>query len=403
MTVFVLSGLTTAFTPAWAKPAVTALRAGDHQTKTRFVLDLSDKIDFRVFTLVDPYRVVIDLPEIDWKAQTTLPQPVGHIANLRYGLFRPGTGRLVLDLSRPSAVQAAFVIPPRDGFGWRFVLDLENSTEQAMRNTPVPADAGQPTSPAGAQAALAAEAKVAAAVPLPNPARPAKPVVVIDPGHGGVDPGAIGVSGLYEKDLTLAMGRLLKAELEKTGRYQVVLTRDRDIFIPLRERVAIARRAGGELFISLHADSHNNRSLRGLSVYTLSERASDAEAAALAEKENKADLIGGLDLSHESPEVSSILLDLTQRETMNLSAGFAGKLIEDLGKEVTLLRNTHRFAGFAVLKAPDIPSVLVELGYLSNREDERLLRQDQYRAKLARTLARSVDRYFTQIQKARGS
>ncbi|MBN2751864.1 MAG: N-acetylmuramoyl-L-alanine amidase, partial [Rhodospirillaceae bacterium] len=228
----------------------------------------------------------------------------------------------------------------------------------------------------------------------------AKPVIILDPGHGGVDPGAIGVNGIYEKHITLAMGRQLKAHLEKTGRYKVVLTRDRDIFISLRGRVAIARRAHGDLFVSLHADSNPNRRTRGLSIYTLSERASDKEAALLADKENKSDIISGMDFSEESPEVTGILIDLAQRESMNLSAQFASLAVGELGRKVRTLSNTHRFAGFAVLKAPDIPSVLLEMGYLSNAEEVRLLQQTAYRERLSESMTHAVDRYFDQTQSA---
>jgi N-acetylmuramoyl-L-alanine amidase len=180
----------------------------------------------------------------------------------------------------------------------------------------------------------------------------------------------------------------------------VVLTRNRDIFLRRRDRVAKSRAAGAELFISLHADVIKNRKIRGLSVYTLSEKASDKEAAALAEKENKADLIAGLDLSNESPVVTNILIDLAQRETMNNSSRFAAMLIKELGREVRILRNTHRFAGFAVLKAPDVPSVLLELGFLSNRHEEKALRSKAYRAKLGAALVRGVDQYFARIEEA---
>ena len=180
----------------------------------------------------------------------------------------------------------------------------------------------------------------------------------------------------------------------------MVLTREQDIFIPLRERIKVAREAKADLFISVHADTVANPSIRGLSIYTLSETASDAEAAALADKENKADLIAGIDLNGETPEVANILINLVQRETMNKSAGFAALAVSELDKSVALLSNAHRFAGFAVLKAPDIPSILVEIGYLSNREEESLLRQSAYRLKLARSLVRSVDRYFAKVHKS---
>ena len=227
-----------------------------------------------------------------------------------------------------------------------------------------------------------------------------RPTIVIDPGHGGVDPGATGISGIYEKFITYAMARELQQQLEKTGRYHVRLTRDRDVFIRLRDRVAIARQHSADLFISLHADVVKDPDIRGLSVYTLSQNASDAEAQSLADKENKADLIAGIDLTHESSDVANILIDLAQRETMNRSAGFAGNIVEELGRETPLLTNTHRFAGFAVLKAPDVPAVLIEMGYLSNTIDEHNLRQPEYRHKLAHAISQAVDRYFLEGQKA---
>ncbi len=219
-------------------------------------------------------------------------------------------------------------------------------------------------------------------------------MVAIDAGHGGVDPGAIGVSGSHEKMVTLNFAREIKTQLERGGRFKVVLTRDRDQFLRLRDRIALARRAGAQLFISLHADSHPDPSFRGASVYTLSEEASDSEAAALAVKENKADLIAGMDLSNENDVVTSILIDLAQRETKNLSAQFAAMLVNELGNQTKLIRNTHRFAGFAVLKAPDVASVLIELGYLSNSRDEKQLFSASYRTKLAQAVARAVQGYF---------
>ncbi|MBX9633733.1 MAG: N-acetylmuramoyl-L-alanine amidase [Magnetospirillum sp.] len=272
---------------------------------------------------------------------------------------------------------------------------------------PVAAATPAMAAPSPEPAAAPAATKVSAPLPMTEPVEPkalpadGKPVVVIDPGHGGVDPGAIGVSGIYEKYITLAVARELKAQLEKNGRYKVYLTRDRDIFIRLRDRVAIARQLNADLFISLHADSVGNPQLKGLSVYTLSQTSSDSEAQALADKENKADLIAGIDLSHESADVANILIDLAQRETMNRSAGFAGGVVEEVGREANLLGNTHRFAGFAVLKAPDVPSVLVEMGYLSNEAEERNLRQPEHRLKLAKSLSRAIDRFFVQGQKAR--
>lgn len=266
-----------------------------------------------------------------------------------------------------------------------------------------PAAPKAPPAPAQAQAAIPS----AAALAVPGGAerkasRVGKPVVVIDPGHGGVDPGATSITGAYEKNIVLALARAVKAQLDKDGKVKCVLTRDRDVFIPLRERVAIARAANADLFLSLHADTVTDGDIRGLSVYTLSQTASDAEAQALADKENKADIVAGIDLSNESPEVTNILIDLVQRESMNLSAVFAHRLIREVSRETRqLLQNTHRFAGFAVLKAPDVPSVLVETGYLSNPKDEQMLRRPEYRAKLAGAMARAIEQYFVQTRKAR--
>ncbi|MCH7544333.1 MAG: N-acetylmuramoyl-L-alanine amidase, partial [Proteobacteria bacterium] len=191
-----------------------------------------------------------------------------------------------------------------------------------------------------------------------------------------------------------AVARAVKARLEAKGRYRVVLTRERDIFLRLRSRVETARSAGADLFISLHADALKNRKVHGAAVYTLSEVSSDKEAAELAARENKADVIAGVDLTHENPVVANILIDLAQRETMNYSAQFATLLVAQLRRTGKTLRNAHRFAGFAVLKAPDIPSVLIEMGYLSNPKEERLLRQPAYQRKLADAIARAMDRYF---------
>jgi len=225
-------------------------------------------------------------------------------------------------------------------------------------------------------------------------------LVVLDPGHGGIDPGAIGYSGAYEKDIALATARELGRLLESTKRYRVQFTRNDDEFVPLQDRVARAHSAGAELFLSIHADALPNAGIRGASVFTLSERASDREAAELAARENKADLIAGIDLSRHEPVVSEILLDLARRQTNNLSIRLARDMVLELGREVRLLNNTHRSAGFAVLKAPDIPSALVELGCLSNKEEDRLLQQSSYQRRLAAGLARSVNDYFDFIGRA---
>jgi N-acetylmuramoyl-L-alanine amidase len=347
---------------------------------TRLVLDMTEAVAYRVFTLADPYRVVIDMPEVTWEVpQEGRAKGRGLIEGYRQGLFRPGTWRVVLDAGAPVRVKRAFFLDPSDGYQYRLVVDLERVGREAfLRDLKA-----RPPAPAPPE-------------PKPAPAmRPGKRVVVLDPGHGGVDPGATSPNRVLEKRLTLQIAGEVKRQLESSGRYHVVLTRDKDIFLRLRDRVELARRAAGDLFVSFHADTIRDRRIRGLSVYTLSETASDKEAEALAAAENKADIIAGIDLTDENPEVMDILIDLAQRETMNLSAHFAEFLIGELRREVKVLRKGHRFAGFAVLKAPDVPSALVELGYLSNREEEKLLRDPAYRARLARAVVNAVDRYFS--------
>src|SRR5262245_49004648 len=232
----------------------------------------------------------------------------------------------------------------------------------------------------------------------PRNATPVKPkprVIVLDPGHGGPDPGTIGASGYYEKNVVMVAAREMARQLNGTGRYKVVLTRAGDRYIALRDRVARARLAKAELFVSVHAGSHPSRWTRGASVYTLSEGASDREAAALAAKENKSDIVAGVDFRGKPPDITSILIDLSQRETINLSRAFAGILVDALGHNgIGLLARTHRHAGFAVLTAPDTPAVLLEMGYLSNRQDERLLVQPAHVRRLADAVVDAADRYF---------
>lgn len=392
---------------AAARPAILDVRLGQHPDKTRLVLELSQAPSYRSYLVENPLRLVIELAGDDWAFDARrLPAPRGAIAGIRFARFDSASSRLVADLDAP--VQLLQPVLLANGGSFRLVIDLvpvAGTQVAATTFVPVPvAEPVTPTAPAEPGAPVP-EPKPLVAAPFqlasmgfPPPAKPAephrKPIIVIDPGHGGVDPGAIGSGGTYEKAITLAVAREVKRLLEATGHYQVVLTRDSDIFIPLRQRIEIARKAHGDVFISLHADSHANDATRGASVYTLSETASDAEAEALAQRENKVDLIAGVDLSKESEVVTGILIDLAQRETMNLSARFAGILVDEMARKTLLLRNTHRFAGFAVLKAPDVASVLVEMGYLSNGADEALLETKAHRKKLAEAIRRALDRYF---------
>lgn len=379
--------------PALAGVGVTDLRVGQHPDKIRFVLDLTGRVDFFVFQLPDPYRIVIDLPQVSFD----LPEDghsrrVGGISGWRYGLFEPGTSRVVIDAASPMAVKSSFILPPSGSNGHRLVLDLVPTDREAFL-------AASNESVAKRVALRGPSIQAPAAGPVPDRPADSRRVIVIDPGHGGVDPGALGHDH-YEKEIVLAAAKTLARRLEQTGRYKVVLTRDRDVFIRLRDRIAIARKAGADLFMSLHADSIDDRSLRGLSVYTLSENASDDEAAQLAASENKVDIIAGIDLSDQAPEVTDILIDLAQRRTKNLSARLASYVVEEMDGVTPLLKRPHRFAGFAVLKAPDVPAVLVEMGFLSNPQDYRNLGSQAFRDRIAEGLARSIDNYFQGMQSA---
>ncbi len=373
---------------------VSNLRVGSHPDKVRIVLDMDRRVEFSIFLLPDPYRVVVDIPEVSFRLPATAAsQTVGPVAGWRYGQFRPGTSRVVIDAAEPVAVKSAFILPPSGAQQHRLVIDLTPSARDTFL-------ADSEASIKRHMALSAPRLSTPPAAPAPLPESDDRMTIVIDAGHGGVDPGAIGHDGVYEKEIVLAAARELKAALEKTGRYKAVLTREGDSFIRLRERIAIARRVDADMFISLHADSIGDKSLRGLSVYTLSETASDKEAEALAASENKADIIAGIDFSHQEPEVTNILIDLAQRRTMNYSARLAGYVVHEMEGETKLLGRPHRFAGFAVLKAPDVPSVLVELGFLSNREDSTRLQNPSFRRKVAAGFTRAIDRYFQGVQAA---
>jgi N-acetylmuramoyl-L-alanine amidase len=365
---------------AASEPSATGIRIGDHANSTRFVLDLDAKVDFHLFTLASPHRVVVDLPALKWGIPAgDKSKATGLIKAYRFGMFQPGTSRLVLDAAGPVSVKKSFILKPSGPFGYRLVIDLVKTNEADFM-----ANLGKP---------IAKPIEYTASVPVRKPGN--KKVIVIDPGHGGVDSGTVSARGHYEKTVTLRAGHALRKKLEATGRYSVVMTRNKDFFIPLRQRVNISRKAEGDLFISLHADSIKDRKIRGATVYTLAEKSSDREAAALAAKENKSDIIAGVDLDGESPLLTKILIDLMQRETMNYSAEFANLLVPEMDKRVKIRVNPHRFAGFRVLKAPDIPSVLVEMGYLSNRNDTDMLVSKKGVDKIVTAIAKAVDRYFT--------
>jgi N-acetylmuramoyl-L-alanine amidase len=343
----------------------------------------------KVFTLGNPDRVVIDLPPL---RATGVAVPPGYngalVKSVRFGQFDGATSRIVVDLARPAKLVGTLPIPAQNGQAAQLLVDI------APFGTPAsPAPAAQPTmaAPAGPFSSPTAPVPVANA-PV-QAAQGEKPLIIIDAGHGGQDPGALGLNQTREKNVTLAFAKALKDGLLRTGRYRVALTREDDTFVMLPERVNIARKLKGDIFISLHADSNPRPEARGLSVYTLSETASDDEAAALADRENKSDIISGLDLNTADEDVASILIDLAQRETMNKASILAEKVVENLHPKVTKLPNPHRFAGFRVLKAPDIPSILIEIGFLSNADDEKLLTSKEYQSLVVSSVINAVDAY----------
>jgi len=372
-------------------PVVIGLKLSETPQRTRFALELSDPVDVRVYTLVNPNRIVIDMPDVLWRAGGEA-RPSGRraVKSYRYGQFRRGNFRFVVDLNTPVKVEPPQMVPPEEGFSFRLMIDLTPSTAEEFA-----AAAGWPSG----QVTVGSASLPAATAPPATASRgdgDKRRIVVVDAGHGGIDPGTHGIKGTMEKNLVLGVARELRKALEATGRYRVQLTRDSDVFIPLRERVNIARAAHAELFVSLHADFNDHRDIRGASVYTLSEDASDREAASLAEKENMSDVIAGVDLSGENSPVASILISLAQRDTMNRSVRFADRVLASMSRS-TMVRPTspRRSAGFAVLKSPDVPAALIELGYLSNAEDEAEMAKPAWRVKVAGSLVTAIDGHFS--------
>ena len=354
--------------------------AGD-EARTRFIMDLSAPVDFAVSTLSDPYRVVIDLPHVNFDLPAAAGQDGrGLITAWRFGMFAAGKSRIVLDASGPVAVDKSFVLPPVSDQPARLVLDLVGTSRETFletAKTPAP------------QAARKGDKLTATR-------RRDKPLIVLDPGHGGIDTGARGTTGTLEKAIVLDFARLLRDRLMASGRYEVRMTRDEDVFVPLRERVHIARELEADLLLSIHADSVRigRDQVRGAGVYTLSETASDEIAAALAERENRSDVIAGIDLANEPDDVTDILIDLARQETKKFSFLFARTLVDELRGTAQLVKNPHRSAGFRVLTAHDVPSALVELGYLSNRLDEKLMTTEEWRGRMTQALVAAIDGYF---------
>lgn len=420
------------------------VRFGVHPDKTRMVVELDQKTDFKSFVLPKeadkPYRLVVDFPDFEWNAGTITQPPKIYVSDIRTGDLVNGVRRMVIDLQKPPLVTSAFILDAKDGKPHRLVIDFKQVSAEVFKSskrksfgtlepqkkqttkTGQPRTAQKKTSQNKAsndplenliQTFENEDSPVnitALNIPVPSKkptlkqtAKPTTPlrkkIIVIDAGHGGNDPGAVGSGNLKEKNITLAAARELKKQLQKTGRFQVYLTRDNDRYIKLYKRVAIARARKADLFISLHADSIDKSNVRGASIYTLSNKSSDAQTAKLAARENQSDLIAGIDLSHEDKEVANILLDLAMRDTMNQSKFFANTVVDQKRAHgIRILERPHRFAGFAVLKAPDVPSVLVEMGFMSNKSEARLLNTPKHRAKIAASLVSAIQLYFTKVE-----
>ena len=359
--------------------------AGD-ASRVRLVLNFDREPLPRWFLLRAPHRLVIDLPDARLTIDPAEAGARGFVKEVRYGqMEEEGASRLIISSDGPFVVEALDVIANESSPGFRMVADLVAASERQF------------------EAALAEQMQTTGST-LSTPkgdrvvksgaANATKPfTIVIDPGHGGIDSGAEGVNGTLEKAITLAFAQELKKKLEESGRFAVKMTRDRDIFLRLDERVRIARQNEADLFISVHADTIKYRGIRGATVYTVSDKASDAEAAALAARENLVDELAGMAVDDPNHEVSDILMDLIRRETHSFSIRFARTLLGELSDRVEMIKNPHRFAGFKVLRAPDVPSVLLELGYLSNPDDEEQLKSAEWRAKAIHSVVSAVEMF----------
>jgi N-acetylmuramoyl-L-alanine amidase len=376
-------------------PVASEVRLAGDAKQTRFVLDLDRPIQFRAFALADPYRVVVDIPQVSFQLKAGAGTAGrGLIKAFRYGLVMPGGSRIVFDLTGPAKIANSYVLPAANGQPPRLVLELE----QVDRTTFVQslgAEGRPELKPAISDAAVTTVSLEPNAAAKPATPADTRPVVVIDPGHGGLDNGTQ-AGGTNEKELVLGFGLALRDRLEKSGKYRVVMTRTDDTFIPLTDRVKVARTQSAALFVSIHADALPRREgdAQGATIYTLSDKASDAEAERLAETENKADAIGGVNLTEEPTEVADILIELAQRETRTFSNRFARLLMGEMKTTVRMHKHPLKSAGFKVLKAPDVPSVLVELGYVSNKGDLELLVSENWRNRTAGAMAQAIDAFL---------
>jgi N-acetylmuramoyl-L-alanine amidase len=368
-------------------PVASEVRLAGDLNQTRFILDLDKKIDIHAFLLTDPYRAVIDIPQVSFRLAPKAGETGrGLIKAFRYGLVMPGGSRIVFDLAGPAKIQKAYVLDAANGQPSRLVVELEAVDRAAFNGLLARSSSPEP----------AKDADSSGSIPGTTGLADGRLVVVIDPGHGGIDNGTHASTGEAEKDLVLAFASALRDRIEQGGKYRVVMTRTNDTFVPLADRLRIARNNRAALFVSIHADAlpRHEGDAQGATIYTLSDKASDREAERLAEAENKADAIGGVDLTEEPTEVADILIDLAQRETRTFSNRFAQLLMSEMKTSARMHKHPLKSAGFRVLKAPDVPSVLVELGYVSNKADLRQMASEEWRSRTVRSVAKAVETFL---------
>ncbi|GHD08840.1 N-acetylmuramoyl-L-alanine amidase [Tianweitania populi] len=368
--------------PATAKPLeLRDLAIAGDSLKTRMLFSLDVEAEPKLMLLRSPHRLVIDLPEARFRFDEKALKPRGLITGIKYGPIGEGMSRIVVSAKGPFKIVDFNMLANEEKAGNRMVLDLEAASEQlfdaALAEQATSTGSTTPSLPKNAEEQTTQKAEK-------------RFTVVIDPGHGGIDGGANGLSGTVEKDITLAFSRELRDQLAKVGDLDIILTRDGDQFLRLDERVRFAREKNADLFISIHADTIRLKGISGATVYTVSDRASDAASAALATRENLSDQLAGIKIEDEDHQIADILVDLIRRETHSFSMSFAKTLVGELKQSVTMINNPHRMAGFRVLRAPDVPSVLIELGYLSNESDEKHLLDSEWRSKAAKGIVDAV-------------